>query len=58
MMMNWKRFGRKRLWSNFKVLSQHLPGGTEANHENFNQESLSPVPRFEPGPPEYEAGVL
>jgi hypothetical protein len=23
----------------FKVLSQHLPGGTEENHENVNQDS-------------------
>jgi hypothetical protein len=29
MMMNWKGFGRKRSWYNFKVLSQDLPGGTE-----------------------------
>jgi hypothetical protein len=27
--MNWKGFGRKWSWPNFKVLTQHLPGGTE-----------------------------
>jgi hypothetical protein len=32
-MMNWKGYGRKRSWPNFKVLF-HLPGGTEENHEN------------------------
>jgi hypothetical protein len=32
MMMNWKGFGRKWSWPNFKVLSQRLPGGTEGNH--------------------------
>jgi hypothetical protein len=33
MMMNWKRFGRRRSWHNFKVLAQHSPGGSEENHE-------------------------
>jgi hypothetical protein len=33
MMTNWKGFGRKRSWPNFKVLSRHSPGGTEKNHE-------------------------
>jgi hypothetical protein len=28
-MMNWEGFGRKWSWPNFKVLSWHLPGGTE-----------------------------
>jgi hypothetical protein len=31
-MMSWKGCGRKRLWPNFKVLSQHLPGGAEESH--------------------------
>jgi hypothetical protein len=31
-MMNWKGSGRKRLWTNFKVLSQALPVGME-NHK-------------------------
>jgi hypothetical protein len=33
MMINWKGFGRKRTWPNFKVLSQHSPGGTKENHK-------------------------
>jgi hypothetical protein len=33
MMMNWKGFDRKKFWPNFKVISQHLPGGTEKNHK-------------------------
>jgi hypothetical protein len=33
MMMNWKGFGRKSSWPNFKVLSWQLPGGMEENHE-------------------------
>jgi hypothetical protein len=32
-MMNWKGFGRKQWWNNFKVLSRHSPGGTEENYE-------------------------
>jgi hypothetical protein len=31
--MNWKGFGRKWLWPDFKVLSQNLPEGTKENHE-------------------------
>jgi hypothetical protein len=32
--MSWRAFGRRRLWSIFKVLSLKSPGGTENNHEN------------------------
>jgi hypothetical protein len=46
-MVNWKGFSRKRSWPSFKVLSQHQPGETEANHENLNQDILSPGPKFE-----------
>jgi hypothetical protein len=46
-MMNWKGFGRKRSWPNFKVLSRHSPGRTEENHEN-NQDSWLSGPTFEP----------
>lgn len=35
-----------------KVLSQHLPGGTE---EDCSQDSPSPVQDLNPGVPEYEA---
>jgi hypothetical protein len=28
-----KGVGRKQLWPDFKVLSQHSPGGTEEIHE-------------------------
>jgi hypothetical protein len=31
MMMTWKRFGRKRSWPNFKILSRNSPGGTAEN---------------------------
>jgi hypothetical protein len=32
-MISWKGCGRKWTWPNFKVLSQHLLGGTEENHK-------------------------
>jgi hypothetical protein len=38
MMMNWKGFGRKWSWPNFKVLSWNLPGGTEEKYENLHSE--------------------
>jgi hypothetical protein len=41
-MMNWKGFGRKQSWTNFKVLSQHLPGGTEKSTINLSHNSWSP----------------
>jgi hypothetical protein len=58
MMMNLKGFGRKQSWLHFKVLSQHLPGGTEGKPQkistriagDWGQES-------NPGLSEYEAGV-
>jgi hypothetical protein len=31
--MNWKGGGRKKLWPNFKVIAQHLLGGTEKSHD-------------------------
>jgi hypothetical protein len=37
-----ERCRRKWAWLNFKILSQHLPGGTEAEHENLSQGSLRP----------------
>jgi hypothetical protein len=43
--------------ASFNVLSLHLPGGTEENHEK-PQDSRSPGRYLNPGPPEYKAGVL
>jgi hypothetical protein len=56
MMMNWKVFGRKRSWPNFKVLSRNSPAGTEKTTKNLNQDSR--CLESNPGPPEYEIGVL
>jgi hypothetical protein len=55
-MMNWKRFGSKKSWPNYKVLSRHSLGGTTENHDKINQDSLSPEPKSVPGRPEYERG--
>jgi hypothetical protein len=52
-MMNWKRFGSKKSWPNYKVLSRHSPGRTTENHEKVNQDSRSPEPKSVPGRPEY-----
>jgi hypothetical protein len=41
-----------------KVLSSYLPGGIEKNHKNLSQDSPSPGRGMNPGPPEYEAGML
>jgi hypothetical protein len=37
------------------VISWHLPGKAEENHENLNQDSRSPGRNLNTGPPEYEA---
>jgi hypothetical protein len=55
-MMSWKGFGRKRLWPNLKVLSQHLPGRTEENREK-PKSSQSPNRELNLQLPECE-GVL
>jgi hypothetical protein len=56
--MNWKWFGRKRLWPNFKELYQHSCRGAEENQENFSQDRRFPGRDINPVPPEYEAGVF
>jgi hypothetical protein len=57
-MMNWNESERKRSWPNFKVLSRHSSGESEENHGNFSQDSRYTRRDLNPGPPEYEAGVL
>jgi hypothetical protein len=39
MIMNWKGFGRKLSWPNFKVLFRHSPGGTEKITKSLNEDS-------------------
>jgi hypothetical protein len=39
----------KRSWPNFKVMSQHLSGESEKNHEKSQSGQSVSGPRFEPG---------
>jgi hypothetical protein len=57
--IKWKNYRRKRLWPNFKELSQPLPGWTEKNHEKSKlSEPISPCQDSNLGPPEYKARAL
>jgi hypothetical protein len=56
--MNWKGFGRKWSWPNFKALSRHLPGGSKENHKIFREDTRSQSQYLNPGPPEYEVRAL
>jgi hypothetical protein len=56
MMLNWTGYRRKWSLPNFKVLSRHLPGGTEDNYEDVIQDNRSPGHGLNPGPPENEEG--
>jgi hypothetical protein len=40
------------------LLYRHVSEGTEENQENISQVSQSPGPDLNPGPPDYEPGVL
>jgi hypothetical protein len=59
MMMNWRGFGRKRSWPNFKALSRNSPGGTEKKARKTSIRIAGHRGRdLNLGSPEYEAGVL
>jgi hypothetical protein len=52
----------ERIWKEavmtwFKVISQHLPGGTEEATNNLSRGRWFPVRDLNPRPPEYEACV-
>jgi hypothetical protein len=49
--MNYKENCRKQSWPNFKVLSQHLPGGTEEITEDLYQDIRSPGQYLNSGTP-------
>jgi hypothetical protein len=51
-MMNWKGFGSKWPWPNFKVLSRHLTGGTEENHKTSIRIAGRQGRESNAGPPE------
>jgi hypothetical protein len=42
----------------YEVLSRHLPGGSEENHENPESIGWYPGRDLNSGPPEYEARML
>jgi hypothetical protein len=54
-MMNWKEFGSKLSWPNFKAPT---PEGLKRTTKNLNQDSRSPGQDMNPEPPEYEAEML
>jgi hypothetical protein len=58
--MNWKGFGRKSSWPNFKV--GYYPDSyleeLKKTMKNFSQDSRTPGRDMKPGPPGYEIGVL
>jgi hypothetical protein len=41
-----------------KAVSRHLSGGTKESHKILSEDSLYPGRDLNPGPPEFEAGVL
>jgi hypothetical protein len=48
----------RRCRGQFKILSQHLPGGTEENTKTLSQDSRPPGLVSMSETPEYETGVL
>jgi hypothetical protein len=50
-----ERSGRSLI---FKLLSRHLPGGTEETTKTLIQDNRSPDRHMNWGPPEHVAGVL
>jgi hypothetical protein len=48
-MMNWKGFGRKRSWPNFKIRSRQSSGDNAENHENSLQDCQSSARDLNPG---------
>jgi hypothetical protein len=48
----------ERIWKNWTLAYRNLPGGTEYNHENENQNGLCPGQESKRAPPEEESGML
>jgi hypothetical protein len=57
-MMNWKDVEGSGHGLILRNQFQHLPGRTGENNEQLSQDSLSPGRDLNPGPPQYDAGVL
>jgi hypothetical protein len=58
MMMNWKGFGRKRSWPNFKALCRHSLDGLMKTTKSSVRIAGHWGQDLNPRPPEYEDGVL
>jgi hypothetical protein len=56
--MNWKGFGRKRTWRNSWYYPDICLEGLRETKKNLSRDSRSPARDLNPGPVEYEAGVL
>jgi hypothetical protein len=56
--MNWKGWGRKRSWLNLSYYPSIFLEGLRKTTKNFSQDTRSPGRDLNPGPPEFEAGVL
>jgi hypothetical protein len=56
--MKWKGYQRKQLWPNFGYYLNICLEGLRKTTRNLSQDSRSPCQDLNPGPPEYEAGVL
>jgi hypothetical protein len=56
--VNWKGFGRKRSWTNLGKYPGICVEGLRKATKVLIQDSRSPCRDLNPGPPEYEAGVL
>jgi hypothetical protein len=55
---NWKESWRKRPWPNLRYCPGICLQGLRKTTRNLNQDSRSPQRDLNPGPLEYEAGVL
>jgi hypothetical protein len=54
-----ERVWKEAIVTYFKILPRHLTGGTEENHgKPQSQDIRSPDCDLNPGPPEYESGVI
>jgi hypothetical protein len=56
--MKWKGWERKLSWPNLKYYPGICLEGLRKTTKNIGQDSRSPGPDLNSGPPEYEAGVL
>lgn len=56
--MTWRRYGRKRSWSNLRYFTGASLEVLRKTAKNLNQNSRFPDGDLNPGPIKYEAGML